>query len=108
MEELVSTTVAEPNTRLAERERIAAILSCDAAKGREDLARALALESDLEPEAAKRLLGAAPVAAKPDSFAQAMAGVKNPNVGSDAGEPDDDASEVRRVVAIHKVMKGGK
>lgn len=50
----------------AERERIGAILTADAAEGREAQARALALETDLAPEAAVKVLEASPKAeAKP-------------------------------------------
>ncbi|KZY47455.1 hypothetical protein A3731_07855 [Roseovarius sp. HI0049] len=46
----------------AERARIGAILTCEAAEGREPQARALALETDLTPEAAAKVLEASPKA----------------------------------------------
>ncbi|KZY31717.1 hypothetical protein A3731_23145 [Roseovarius sp. HI0049] len=45
-----------------ERARIGAILTCEAAEGREAQARSLALETDLSPEAAAKVLEASPKA----------------------------------------------
>lgn len=105
MEQPVSTAVAEPNLRIAERERISAILASPEAEGREKLARAIALESDLDPEAARRMLAASPAASAPTGFQTAMAALKNPTVGADGEEPDSEAAEVRRVLAIHNSMR---
>ncbi len=46
--------------QMAERQRVAAILDAKEAKGREDLARHLALHTDMKPEAAIAALAAAP------------------------------------------------
>jgi signal peptide peptidase SppA len=105
MDEPVSTAAAEPSARLVERERIAAILKSPEAEGREQLARAIALESDLDAEAARKLLAASPAASAPTGFHAAMAAIKNPAVGAGADEPDSDAAEVARVVAIHNSMR---
>jgi signal peptide peptidase SppA len=78
--------------RTVERERIRAILGCEEAKGRESLARTIALETDSEPEQARKLLAAAPVESR-NSFAEAMARVKNPEVGADADNPENEAAE---------------
>lgn len=66
----------------AERERSGAILGCDEAKGRTGLALHLALQTDTDLDAAKKLLAAAPKQAASD-FAAAMAQVPNPRVGAD-------------------------
>jgi signal peptide peptidase SppA len=105
MDEPVSTAVAAPDARLAERERIAAILNSPEAEGRETLAQAIALESDLDAEAARKLLASAPAASAPSGFHAAMAALKNPAVGAGADEPDSDATEVQRIVAIHNSMR---
>lgn len=87
----------------AERDRIRGILGCEEAKGRMALAVALALDSDSAPEAAKKLLAAAPKdEGKPaNALAAAMAGLKNPEVGADgSGDGDDAAAEARRIAAF--------
>lgn len=58
-----ATAVAEART--AERTRIRSILDSDPAKGRQTLARHLALSSDMAPEAAQAVLGAAAPEAPP-------------------------------------------
>lgn len=88
----------------AERQRIAAILNCEEARGREELARTLALETDTTPEAARKLLAAAPVAAKPaaNPLEARMGQIQNPRVGIDVREQADDspAAEVQRILAF--------
>lgn len=89
----------------AERMRIHSILNCEEAKGRETLARHLALETAMEPEACKKLLLAAEQQpAKPaeqeDQFAAYMRGITNPKVGVETeGATDDAAQEVARISA---------
>ena len=84
--------------RATERKRVGAILANEEAKGRENLARTIALETDTEPEAAKKLLGAAPVQAeKKNPLAEAMAGVPNPKVGTDA--PAGEETEAKDLIA---------
>ncbi len=103
-------TKAAADAKTAERTRIGAILSCDEAKGREDLARTIALETDTDPAAAKKLLAAAPKAAPTamNPLAGAMGTVPNPKVGADGGSGNDDvAAAVRETVALYQ-GKGGK
>ena len=88
----------------AERERIRAILACEEAKGRESLARTIALETDMELEAARKLLAAAQPESK-NSFAEAMARVKNPEVGADADNPESETAEVRRILVLAGQIK---
>ena len=85
--------------RKGERERVRAILGCEEAKGRESLAQTIALETDTDPEAARKLLAAAQPESK-NSFAEAMARVKNPEVGADAENPASEAAEVKRILAL--------
>jgi signal peptide peptidase SppA len=97
----------------AERTRIAAIVALPEAKGREDLARTIALTTDMSAEAAQKLLAAAPVAgspAIPNPLAAAMQGVANPKVGTGTGsEPqNDDQAEVAAIVSVMKSLKGVK
>jgi len=76
----------------AERTRICAILNHEAAEGRDAQAKALALETDLTPEAAGKVLAASPKTVPAtleiagDQFSQHMAKL-NPDVGAD-GEDD--------------------
>ena len=90
--------------RKGERERIRAILACEEAKGRETLARTIALETDTDPEAARKLLAAAQPESK-NSFAEAMARVKNPEVGADADNPESETAEVRRILVLAGQIK---
>jgi signal peptide peptidase SppA len=87
----------------SERQRIAAILNCEEARGREELARVLALETSDSLEAVKKILVAVPVAAKQVNALEAhMAQIPNPKVGI-AGEPvteETNASEVQRILAF--------
>jgi capsid assembly protease len=107
---------ARVEARSAERARVAAILGCDEAKGRQSMAQSLALEMDVTPEQAKKLLATAPVAAlleakAENEFARAMGGVKNPEVGADAGKPaggDDDSKEVARILQLVPTLTHAK
>jgi len=90
--------------RMDERERIRAILGSEEAKGRESLARTIALETDMELEAARKLLAAAQPESK-NSFAEAMARVKNPEVGADAENPESETAEVRRILVLAGQIK---
>ena len=89
----------------ADRARISAILDCEEAKGREKLARHLALKTDMTPEAAREMLStveqpaAQPKAAQPDQFTQHMRTVANPQVGVATEQPDDTDAEVQRIVS---------
>ena len=96
-----------------ERARVSAILALPEAKGREDLARTIALETDSTAEAAAKLLAAAPkAAAVTNPLAAAMANVANPNVGAGSGAADnpkdDDAAEVAAIVGVFNGIKGAK
>jgi signal peptide peptidase SppA len=86
-----------------DRLRIDAILTCDEAKGREDLARALATTTDNTLEQARALLAAAPRATTLDLR---MTQVPNPVVGvggTSTGTGTEDtsaAAEVQRILAF--------
>jgi signal peptide peptidase SppA len=88
-------------TPTEDRQRIAAILNSEEAKGREGLARALALETNHSLEAAKKLLLTTPVA-KAQAFHTRMGQIPNPQVGV-PGEEHDNASpaaEAQRILAF--------
>lgn len=55
-----AVAVARAEGAAAERARIASIMGCDAAEGREKQARALALDTDLSAEQAAKVLGVSP------------------------------------------------
>jgi capsid assembly protease len=87
-----------------ERQRIAAILTSEEARGREELARVLALETNHTPAAAKKLLLAAPIStSKPANALEARMGqIPNPQVGI-APEPaaeETSATEIQRILAF--------
>ena len=84
-----------------ERQRIAAILNCEEAKGREELARVLALETENTAEAARKILAAVPPA-KGNALEARMAALENPQVGVPGDQRDDDsvAAEVQRVLSF--------
>lgn len=92
-------TPADKKAAGAERERIAAILTSEAAAGREELARHLALETDMSPKAALAILSASPSigVAGGGQLAQAMraqGGVRAPAVpGAGAMAPKLSAAE---------------
>jgi signal peptide peptidase SppA len=89
-------------TPVEERQRIAAILNCEEAKGREELARMLALETDNGVAAAKKILLAAPAASKTNALDARMSALANPKVGVPGDHQADDsiAAEVQRVLAF--------
>jgi capsid assembly protease len=88
--------------RTAERARVNAILGCEEAKGREGMARTVAMETDLDAEAAKKLLAASPVQTeKKNPLVDAMNKVPNPNVGAGGGEDEAEADAlVKGVLAF--------
>jgi ClpP class serine protease len=95
----------DPAGVATERTRIAAILNAPEAQGREALARTLALETNQDPESARRILAAAPTAQPPaappvNQLAAEMAKLGNPKVGAGTGEGDTAASEAARVLAF--------
>jgi signal peptide peptidase SppA len=72
-----------------ERDRVFGIIGCDAAKGREALALALAKKPGMASEDAQEILAASPVdLQKGASFESVMAQL-NPKVSPDSGEPAD-------------------
>jgi signal peptide peptidase SppA len=88
-----------------ERQRIAAILTCEEARGREDLARMLALETNHSVESAQKILSKAPAPApaqKPNALEAHMGQITNPVVGTpgDAAHDDSPAAEVQRILAF--------
>ena len=98
--------------QMAERNRIAAILNATEAEGRTDLARSLALETDLDAASAIKVLSSAPEQPKTGGLLNAaMANVANPVVGADAPEDEEDtAVEAMTARALstlgHNLKKG--
>lgn len=76
-----------------ERGRIKAILTCDAAEGRRELAEHLAFETDMAPEAAATLLAKSP-AEKKSKLDAAMESAGTPNVGADAPAVDGEDQQI--------------
>lgn len=99
----VDAAAVAAQARKAERERVAAIIGCEEAKGREQLAQHVASNTDLSVEQAKAMLNAAPkTSSVTNPLAAAMAGVKNPEVGSAAGEP---SAEDETISFINATLK---
>lgn len=93
---------AAPAAGPSEKDRIKAILSCDEAKDRADLANHLALNTDLSVEDAKGILAASPAAgaaAEANAFAAAMNASPHPEVGSESTEAAE-ASEPKGAARI--------
>jgi len=79
----------------AERLRINRIIGCPEAEGRQKTALTLALETDMTPAQAGKILAASPKA-DASSFMSTMAGVENPDIGPDGAEMDQsDPSAIR-------------
>jgi signal peptide peptidase SppA len=88
------------DARAEERARVAAILSCEEAKGRGDLASHLATNTDMTVEQARAALAAAPQATAPaerNVLADAMRNTEQPNVGADGD--GSEAGETKMSVA---------
>ena len=89
--------------RIEERERIAAIIASDAAKGRASLAQHLAFATDLSTEIALSTLQAAAVEVSPSvvttGFDAVMAGIDNPTVTAAIEEPDTINQLAKRIAS---------
>jgi len=118
VEAIQAETIASTNDEASqqsvkkERERIGAIISSDAAKGREQLAQHLAFSTDMNADMALATLDASPVKAEASApvsntgFEQVMASVGNPAIEPDAPEQEgDDADAVAKRIA--KFSQGG-
>lgn len=88
-----------------ERERIAAILGSEEAKGRDALASHFALKTDMTADVARAALAVAPKA-QDNPLAAAMAGIGNPDVKPDAANGDDTADAVASILNAAKLVKG--
>ncbi|WP_221899685.1 hypothetical protein [Bathymodiolus platifrons methanotrophic gill symbiont] len=93
-----------------ERERIAAIIDSESADGRGPLARHLAFETDMAPDAANAALKAAPVS-KPvkaveanntSGFERAMATVNNPDIEPASDEQEENIDDVAQRLASYQ------
>ncbi len=118
VEAIQTETIASTNDEASqqsvkkERERIGAIISSEAAKGREQLAQHLAFSTDMNADMALATLNASPVKAEASApvsntgFEQVMASVGNPAIEPDAPEQEgDDADAVAKRIA--KFSQGG-
>ena len=82
------------DARTAERERIKAILTSDAATDRPSLAKHLALDTDMTPDQAGSVLNAAAPEGKAQDqrgrLAAYMDAAEHPQIGADASQPPAD------------------
>ena len=93
------------------RERVASIIGCEEAKGREALAQHFAFKTSMSVDDARAALAASPAAApsKPDNaFAAAMNSTENPNVGAGGAGEDAQMSVSERLLAAHSAATGIK
>lgn len=93
---------AEAST--AERQRISAILGCEAAAGRGELARYIAFDTDMTPEAADKMLAKAPLVDKAKGQFSAMdaeMAALNPDITPDGeGDPDGLEAQVKAFASL--------
>jgi signal peptide peptidase SppA len=99
-----AAATADPQKAVADdRQRVNAILSCEEAQGREDLAKHFALSTDTSVDDAKKALGLAPKSAAASAtgaaFVAAMDNGDNPNVGADGGKTNGEMSVGQRIAA---------
>lgn len=109
---------AAANATTAERTRINAILTCDEAKDRTELASHLALNTDLSAEAAKGILKAAPIKvvekaaaaekAQDSAFGKAMDKSQNPNVSAGGESASKEPDLVAQILGNYAVASGNK
>ena len=106
----VDESAVKKNATSEAKTRIAAILSSEEAKGREGLARTIALETDLDAETAKKMLAAAPKESAPAAASNplqaAMGSTPNPKIGSDSETQDEDKNLVAQVLQFVTRPKG--
>ncbi len=95
-----STTAAE------ERSRIAAILTSDEAKGRDDLAKHFAFHTDMTPDAANLALSKSPVSGAVGGLSTEMSG-KDPDL-SDGGSGEQKKSTMTDVHAKRNAKRNAK
>jgi len=92
----------------AATDRIAAILECDEARDRPTQAKAIALDTELTVEAAKKLLAASPKETAPaaNALQAAMSHLPNPKVGEGAGAQDEEKTLIAGVLQFATKAKG--
>jgi len=122
LENHAAPQVAAVDAVATERARISAILNCDQAKGREQLANHIAFSTVLSAEDAAGMLAAAPVA-KPvvasvepvvganmtTALDRAMNTTLQPNLLSSDGDPQTESdAQVASLISTHKKVKGAE
>lgn len=106
-------TVDAAAVQQAERERTQGILTCEEAKGREQLAQHFAFSTNMSVDDARKALAAAPVAAaaapsKTNAFAAAMASTQNPEVGAAGGDGEQEMKASDRILQSWSHATGNK
>lgn len=110
----VDTAAVMKQGASAERVRIAEILGCAEAEGRDAMAKHLAFNTEMSVADAKALLNvsptaaAAPAAATANAFEAAMTSTGNPNVGADGAVTEASHNPVASVVGNWKSVTGRK
>lgn len=105
----VNAEQARTDGATTERERISAIMNHDEAKGRDAQAKAFALETDMDAEAAAKVLAVSPKVDtdlnKGNQFAQHMDSLGNPKVGVD-DDANNETSSDNGAAGWDKAFKG--
>jgi signal peptide peptidase SppA len=103
-----TSAVSDTEARAAERARIAAIIGHAEAEGRADLAKHLAFETDLSPEAAGALLAKAPKAEAKHTNAldAAMNQIGSPNIGAGYAESDAKMQPGMALITAYETATG--
>lgn len=105
---------AETTPQMSEKERIKAIMKCEAATGREKLAEHFAYDTDMSVEAAQAALALAPSAQAPDATSQQAHAEKldqlmkregNPTITDDV-DPSAEMSDVDVIMADYELASG--
>lgn len=105
----VDAAAVAAEARKAERERVSNIIGCEEAKGREALAQHIASSTELTVEQARAMLCAAPKSSNDTHpLKTAMTSVKNPEVGTGAGETGSDEDETIRFIRANAENQKGR
>lgn len=88
----------------SERERIKGIMACDEAVGRDELAKGIAFDTEMDAVQAQQMLAMAPKAeskSTDSSFEKAMSKTDNPDVGADVNEEDQQVDATIQRIATY-------
>lgn len=110
-----ATGTEQASGRQDERSRIQAILKCEAAEGRQEMAEHLAFNTSMSIDEAKTLLAVAPKqedasARSASALDAAMSREEQPNLSADTAETETDSDQamIQQALAAHSAATGRK